>query len=126
MLPRFGMRSVASDYLASRIESVDPSRLASVGQSGGATLTMFLACVDDRLSARGRTSSGNTEDLACANFIAPGSTDDAEQDLIGSGLVGFDTLWDLLYPIAPKPVLIEVSAHEFLRHVLAQLSRRWT
>lgn len=98
------------DYLASH-ESVDPARLASAGQSGGATLTMLLACVDDRLSAAA-VSSGNTEDLACANFIAPGSTDDAEQDLIGSGLIGFDR-WDLLYPIAPKPLLIEVSAHDF-------------
>src|ERR1051326_2931041 len=38
------------DYLASRPE-VDPKRLASTGQSGGATLTMMLACVDDRLAA---------------------------------------------------------------------------
>ena len=90
------------DYLASH-ESVDAKRLASAGQSGGATLTMMLACVDDRLSAAA-VSSGNTEDLACANFIAPGSTDDAEQDFIGSGLIGFDR-WDLLYPIAPKPLL---------------------
>lgn len=98
------------DYLASH-ESVDANRLASAGQSGGATLTMMLACVDDRLSAAA-VSSGNTEDFACANFIAPGSTDDAEQDFIGSGLIGFDR-WDLLYPIAPKPLLIEVSAHDF-------------
>ena len=98
------------DYLALH-ESVDPKRLASAGQSGGATLTMMLACVDDRLSAAA-VSSGNTEDLACANFIAPGSTDDAEQDFIGSGLIGFDR-WDLLYPIAPKPLLVEVSAHDF-------------
>jgi dienelactone hydrolase len=98
------------DYLASH-ELVDPTRLASTGQSGGGTLTMLLACVDDRLNAAA-VSCGNTEDLACANFNAPGSTDDAEQDFIGSGVVGFDR-WDLLYPIAPKPLLIEVSAHDF-------------
>jgi dienelactone hydrolase len=98
------------DYLASH-DLVDVRRLASTGQSGGGTLSMLLACVDDRLSAAA-VSSGNTEDLACANFTPPGSTDDAEQDFIGSGAVGFDR-WDLLYPIAPKPLLIQVSAHDF-------------
>ncbi len=98
------------DYLASH-GLVDATRLASTGQSGGGTLTMLLACVDDRLSAAA-VSSGNTEDVACANFNPPGSTDDAEQDFIGSGLVGFDR-WDLLYPMAPKPLLVQVSAHDF-------------
>lgn len=98
------------DYLASH-KLVDVTRLASTGQSGGGTLTMLLACVDDRLSAAA-VSSGNTEDLACANFDPPGSTDDAEQGFIGSGAVGFDR-WDLLYPIAPKPLLVQVSAHDF-------------
>jgi dienelactone hydrolase len=98
------------DYLAAH-ELVDPTRLASAGQSGGATLTMLLGCVDDRLAAAA-VSSGNTEDFACRNFNPPGSTDDAEQDFIGSGAVGFDR-WDLLYPLAPKPLLIEVSAHDF-------------
>lgn len=98
------------DYLASH-ELVDPNRLASTGQSGGGTLTMLLSCVDDRLSAAA-VSSGNTENLACANFNPPGSTDDAEQDFIGSGPVAFDR-WDLLYPIAPKPLLIQVSTHDF-------------
>ncbi|MGI8958263.1 MAG: alpha/beta hydrolase family protein [Bryobacteraceae bacterium] len=98
------------DYLASH-PLVDSQRLASTGQSGGATVTMLLACVDERLSAVA-VSSGNTENLACADFNPPGSTDDAEQDLIGSGPLGFDR-WDLLYPMAPKPLLVLVSAHDF-------------
>lgn len=98
------------DYLAG-LSDVDPQRLASVGQSGGATLTMLLACADSRLAAA-VVCSGNTENVACANFDPPGSTDDAEQDLINSGPLGFDR-WDLLYPIAPKPLLIQVSAHDF-------------
>jgi dienelactone hydrolase len=89
---------------------VDTKRLASMGQSGGATLTMLLAAVDDRLSCA-VVSSGNTENFACAGFNAPGSTDDAEQDLVGSGPLGFDR-WDLLYPIAPKPLLVIVSEHD--------------
>lgn len=90
---------------------VDPKRLASTGQSGGGTLTMLLACVDPRLAAAA-VSSGNTENFACANFHPPGSTDDAEQDLIGSGLLGFDR-WDLLWPFAPKPLLVITSAKDF-------------
>lgn len=98
------------DYLASH-PLVDPARLASTGQSGGATLTMLLACVDARLSAA-VVSSGNTENFACKDFDPPGSTDDAEQDLVGSAPVGFDR-WDLLYPLAPKPLLVLVSQHDF-------------
>jgi hypothetical protein len=55
---------------------------------------------------------GNTENVACANFNPPGSTDDAEQDLVASTPVGFDR-WDLLYPIAPKPLLVMVSQRDF-------------
>jgi dienelactone hydrolase len=98
------------DYLASH-PLVDPQRLASTGQSGGATLTMMLAAADSRLAAA-VVSSGNTENVACANFNPPGATDDAEQDFIDSGPAGFDR-WDLLYPLAPKPLLILVSAHDF-------------
>jgi dienelactone hydrolase len=89
---------------------VDPKRLASMGQSGGATLTMLLAAVDDRLSCA-VVSSGNTENFACAGFNPPGSTDDAEQDFVASGPLGFDR-WDLLYPLAPKPLLVIVSERD--------------
>ena len=98
------------DYLASH-PLVDPKRLASTGQSGGGTTTMLLAAVDDRLAAAA-PCCGNTENVACANFVPPGSTDDAEQDLIASGPVGFDR-WDLLYPLAPKPLLVLVSERDF-------------
>jgi hypothetical protein len=81
-----------------------------MGQSGGATLTMLLAAVDERLSCA-VVSSGNTENFACAGFNPPGSTDDAEQDLVGSGPLGIDR-WDLLYPMAPKPLLVIVSERD--------------
>jgi dienelactone hydrolase len=89
---------------------VDPKRLGSTGNSGGGTLTMLLSTVDDRLTAAA-ASCPNTENLACANFNPPGSTDDAEQDLLG-GPDGFDR-WDLFYPFAPKPLLVLVSAKDF-------------
>ncbi len=98
------------DYLASH-PLVDPGKLASTGQSGGGTLTMLLAAVDDRLTAAA-VSCGNTENVACADFNPPGSTDDAEQNLLYSGPLGFDR-WDLLYPLAPKPLLVSVSARDF-------------
>lgn len=89
----------------------DPKRLGSTGQSGGATLTMLLSSVDDRLAAA-VVCSGNTENFACSRFNPPGSTDDAEQDLLGSGPLGFDR-WDTLYPLAPKPLLVGVSDKDF-------------
>src|SRR5215471_12316572 len=98
------------DYLASH-PLVDPKRLASTGQSGGGTNTMLLAAVDDRLAAAA-VASGITENFACANFNPPGSTDDGEQNFIASALVGFDR-WDLLYPLAPKPLLVMVSQRDF-------------
>ncbi|MBM3811842.1 MAG: hypothetical protein FJW20_09425 [Acidimicrobiia bacterium] len=97
------------DFLAS-LDMVDPSRLASTGNSGGGTLTMMLAAVDDRLACAA-PACPNTENLACANFNPPGSTDDAEQNFIGGGPAGFDR-WDTLWPMAPKPLLILVSAKD--------------
>jgi dienelactone hydrolase len=97
------------DYLAAH-PLADPRRIGATGQSGGGTLTMLLAAVDDRLAAAA-VESGNTENVACADFNPPGSTDDAEQNLIDSGPAGFDR-WDLLYPFAPKPLLIGVSDHD--------------
>ncbi len=98
------------DYLASH-PLVDPARLASTGQSGGGTNTMLLAAVDDRLAVAA-VSCGNTENIACANFNPPGSTDDGEQNFIASGPIGFDR-WDLLYPLAPKPLLVLASDKDF-------------
>lgn len=98
------------DYLTS-LAMVDAKRVASTGHSGGGTLTMLLAAADERLAAAA-PSMGNTENVATVPFIPPGSTDDAEQDFVGSGPVGFDR-WDLFYPFAPKPMLIWPSDRDF-------------
>ena len=98
------------DYLAS-LPIVDAKHIGGTGQSGGGTLTMLLMTVDDRLAAA-VVCSGNTENVACAHFTPPGSTDDAEQDFVGSGPLGFDR-WDTMYPFAPKPLLVSVSDKDF-------------
>ena len=98
------------DVLAAH-PSVDPTRLASTGTSGGGTLTMFLAAVDDRLACAA-ISCGNTKNHAARDFIAPGSVDDAEQNFVGAGPLGFDR-WDTLYPLAPKPALFVMSGRDF-------------
>jgi hypothetical protein len=72
---------------------------------------MLLAAVDDRLACAA-AACPNTENLAVADFHSPGSTDDAEQNFPGSGPVGFDR-WDLVYPLAPKPLLVAVSERDF-------------
>lgn len=102
------MRSL--DVLAAH-PMVDAKRIGATGQSGGGTTTMFLSAVDDRIAAA-VVCSGITENFACANFNPPGSTDDAEQDFVGSGPLGFDRL-DLLYPLAPKPLFVSVSDRDF-------------
>jgi len=102
------MRSL--DALAAH-PSVDAARLATTGQSGGGTLSMLLTCADPRLAASA-IASGNTEDLAANPYFPPGSADDAEQDMLNSGPVAFDR-WDLLWPMAPKPLLVAISGHDF-------------
>jgi dienelactone hydrolase len=98
------------DVLAAHPQ-VDPKRLGATGQSGGGTLTMMLVSADDRVAVAA-VCSGNTENFATRPFLPPGSTDDAEQNFIGSGPLGFDR-WDLLWPFAPKPLLIAISARDF-------------
>jgi dienelactone hydrolase len=98
------------DYLTS-LPMVDAKRVATTGHSGGGTLSMLLAAADDRLAAAA-VCMGNIENVATIPFIPPGSTDDAEQDFVDSGPLGFDR-WDLFYPFAPKPMLIWPSDRDF-------------
>ena len=98
------------DYLTS-LPIVNAKRVGSTGHSGGGTLTMLLSAADERLAAAA-VCMGNLENIATPNFLPPGSTDDAEQDLVDSGPLGFDR-WDLLFPFAPKPMLVWPSDRDF-------------
>jgi cephalosporin-C deacetylase-like acetyl esterase len=90
--------------------SVDPRRIGATGNSGGGTLTMFLAAVESRLACAS-AACPNTDPVAALRFNSPGASDDAEQNILDSGPVGFDR-WDTLYPMAPKPLQILVSAKD--------------
>ncbi len=94
------------DYLLTR-EDVDPARIGCGGQSGGGTMTMFLAALDERIRAA-VVSEGNTENVAQAGYEPPGSADDAEQNIVPSLPHGLDR-FDLLHAFAPKPLLMAIS-----------------
>jgi len=102
-----GIRGI--DYLQSRAE-VDPERVGCCGQSGGATLTQFLAALDSRIRVA-VVSMGNTENLAQADVEPPGSADDAEQNIVPALARGLDRA-DLLYAFAPKPLLMGITLHD--------------
>jgi cephalosporin-C deacetylase-like acetyl esterase len=102
-----GIRGV--DYLLTRAE-VDPERIGCCGQSGGGTLTQFLAALEPRIRVA-VVSEGNTENLAHADVEPPGSADDAEQNIVPAAAHGIDRA-DLLYAFAPKPLLFTVTMHD--------------
>jgi cephalosporin-C deacetylase-like acetyl esterase len=102
-----GIRGI--DYLLTRAE-VDPERIGCCGQSGGGTLTQFLAALDSRIHVA-VVSMGNTENLAQENVEPPGSADDAEQNIVPALAHGIDRA-DLLYAFAPKPLLMTITLHD--------------
>jgi cephalosporin-C deacetylase-like acetyl esterase len=102
-----GIRGI--DYLLTRSE-VDPERIGCCGQSGGGTLTQFLAALDSRIRVA-VVSMGNTENLAQENVEPPGSADDAEQNIVPALARGIDRA-DLLYAFAPKPLLMTITLHD--------------
>jgi cephalosporin-C deacetylase-like acetyl esterase len=102
-----GIRGI--DYLLTRAE-VDQERIGCCGQSGGGTLTQFLAALDSRIKVA-VVSEGNTENLAHDNVEPPGSADDAEQNIVPALAHGIDRA-DLLYAFAPKPLLVTVTLHD--------------
>jgi dienelactone hydrolase len=99
-----GIRAV--DYLLSRPE-VDPQRIGCTGQSGGGTMTMYLAALEPRIKVA-VVSEGQSENLAGPSYAPPGAVADAEQNLVGGLPQGIDRA-DLLLAFAPKPLLILYS-----------------
>lgn len=102
-----GIRGV--DYLLTRPE-VDPKRIGCTGQSGGATMTMYLAALESRIAAA-VVNEGNTENIAGPQYDPPGALDDAEQDIVGLLPWHLDR-GDILAASAPKPLLIGYTTHD--------------
>jgi cephalosporin-C deacetylase-like acetyl esterase len=102
-----GIRGI--DYLLTRAD-VDSERIGCCGQSGGGTLTQFLAALDSRIRVA-VVSQGNTENLAQDNVEPPGSADDAEQNIVPALSRGIDRA-DLLYAFAPKPLLVTITLYD--------------
>ncbi len=102
-----GIRGV--DYLLSRPE-VDPKRIGCTGQSGGGTMTMYLAALEPRIAAV-VVNEGNTENVAGLQYDPPGAVDDAEQNVVGSLPASLDR-GDILAAAAPRPLLICYTTHD--------------
>jgi Acetyl xylan esterase (AXE1) len=102
-----GIRGI--DYLLTRPE-VDPERLGCTGQSGGGTMTMYLAALEPRLRAA-VVNEGNTENVAGPFYDPPGAVDDAEQNIVGGLPFNLDR-GDLLCAFASKPLLICYTTHD--------------
>lgn len=99
----------ATDYLVSRPE-VDPEKIGCVGHSGGATLTMYLCALEPRIQVAVAVE-GHFRNFAARHYDAPGSIDDAEQNLAGSLMVEIDRA-DLLRAFAPKPLLMTYTSQD--------------
>ena len=97
------------DYLVGRSE-VDPNRLGCTGQSGGGTMTMYLAALEPRLQAA-VVIEGNSENVAGPYYDPPGGVDDAEQNIVGGLPFSLDR-GDLLWAFAPKPLMICYTTHD--------------
>ncbi|MFB3890458.1 MAG: alpha/beta hydrolase family protein [Phycisphaerae bacterium] len=97
----------ALDYLLSRPEA-DPSRVGVTGNSGGGTMTTWLAGLDERftMAAPGCFVTTNLHNME--NELAA----DAEQmipNLLASGM----DQYELFIPFAPRPLILLTAANDF-------------
>lgn len=97
-----GIRGI--DYLLTRPE-VDAERIGCAGHSGGSTLTLFIALVDDRVkcAVMNENSPGNwwPVNIPIRERLP---ARDAEQNICPAALYGIDRL-DMAAAIAPRPLL---------------------
>jgi dienelactone hydrolase len=104
-----GMRAL--DYLSS-LAYVDPERLGCVGNSGGGTLTAYIAALDARVKAAAICCYITTLPRRMANRIEADPDTDPEQDLAGFVSEGIDHA-GLLALRAPRPTLLGTARFDF-------------
>jgi cephalosporin-C deacetylase-like acetyl esterase len=104
-----GLRAL--DYLASRPE-VDPERLGCVGNSGGGTLTAYIAALDARVKAAAIGCYITTLPRRMANRMQVDPDADPEQDLFGFVADGLDHA-GLLALRVPRPTLLAAAQLDF-------------
>lgn len=93
---------------ARRQQRVDPERLAAIGQSGGGTLTVFLAALCPELAALSSSGYPSTFD-----FIARKEKTYCHCNLL-PGVVGQLEMWHLLGSVAPRPLYIFQGSEDHL------------
>jgi dienelactone hydrolase len=113
-------------YLAS-LPEVDADRLACVGNSGGGTLTAYIAALDDRIRVAAIGCYITTLPRRMATRIQQDPDSDPEQDIFGFVSEGIDHA-GLLALRAPRPTLLATARFDFFpiegaRESLAEAQR---
>jgi cephalosporin-C deacetylase-like acetyl esterase len=104
-----GMRAL--DYLAA-LPEVDGKRLGCVGNSGGGTLTAYIAALDPRVAVAAPCCYITTLPRRMANRIQVDPDADPEQDVFGFVSAGIDHA-GLLALRAPRPTLLGTARFDF-------------
>jgi cephalosporin-C deacetylase-like acetyl esterase len=102
---------LALDYLASRPE-VDATRIGCVGNSGGGTLTAYIAALDPRVSVAAICCYITTLRRRMGNRIQEDPAADPEQDFFGFIGAGIDHA-GLLALRTPRPTLLGTARFDF-------------
>ncbi|HJZ53853.1 MAG TPA: acetylxylan esterase [Gemmataceae bacterium] len=104
-----GIRAI--DYLSS-LREVDPKRIGCVGNSGGGTLTAYIAALDPRVSVAASCCYITTLPRRMANRIQTDPDADPEQDIARFVSAGIDHA-GLLALRAPRPTLVGSAKLDF-------------
>jgi dienelactone hydrolase len=115
----------ALDYLLTRPE-VDPAHIGLTGNSGGGTMTMWLAGLEDRWTMAAPSCAVTSFHRNFHNEL-PTDTEQCPPQVLALGL----DHGDFLAALAPKPVIILAQERDFfdIRGAVAsyeQLKRLWT
>jgi cephalosporin-C deacetylase-like acetyl esterase len=104
-----GMRAL--DYLTS-LPEVDANKIGCVGNSGGGTLTAYIAALDPRVTAAAICCYITTLPRRMGNRIQTDPGADPEQDIFGFVSAGIDHA-GLLALRVPRPTLLGTARFDF-------------